>query len=429
MAPNPEATSPALLPTTAVWPRTQYAQLRRPFPIQTRQEDDLPINEMNEISFLQAQDDQVPWTGYYANWSGAHIAVENYEGIWFEIERDGASWRVIRVARAELALVHAEIYMTSLEASGEPVSIGQQESNFSVANDDPAYDELVTQQPPLATQRTFISLLGGAELEIIGIPPEFDGDRAKSASFLTQFNRFIRLNRNTRIARDPFMRAAYLVNIMMKESHNTVKQWAKRNSVWLSKVYRNPDMLPRGMNAWDVLESDFKESFKDLGLQLAAIKLQALRMEDLRVEKYIAEFEYLTRRAGIGEPFKVPLFVKGLPPKFADECIADSNPKSFDQWTSAAVRNGNRLCQRVLQALLAERLREIRQSSNRGASVQGRNEQDIPPGRPRTTTPRNLNPSAAVYTNRKAINKNQYRRERRCFRCQEQGHIIRHCPY
>jgi hypothetical protein len=272
-------------------------------------------------------------------------------------------------------------------------------------------------------QRPPPSLFEGVEPEIIGIPPEFDGDRANSASFLTKFDGFIRLNRNTQIARDPFTRAAFLVYIMMNEPHTiTVKWWARRNSEWLSQVENNPDVLPRGLNTWEVLEADFKETFKDLfGPEMAANKLQTLRMKEFRGEEYIAEFENLARRAGFGEPYTIRLFVRGLPPEFAEACIADANPKSFDQWTSA-VRNRLLLCQRVLRAIVTNKLRENRQTPNRGASVRGRNEQDIPSGRPRTTTPRDSNP------NRNAINEAQYSRERRCFRCRVQGHIARHCP-
>jgi hypothetical protein len=433
MASDPEATSTTLLSTTAVSPCTPYAQLRCPFPIQPRQRDDLSIERTSEISFLQTPDDQVPWTGYYTERSGgAHIAVENYAGVWFEIERDGPDWRTIRVARPELGLVHApenEIDMTALEASGRPIPNGRQETGFSVASD----DEPMTQQPSSTTtaQRPPPSPLEGADSQLIGIPPKFEGDRADAISFLTEFELFMILNSDTQVAKDPIKRAAYFLNIIGgRVMVKSLRYWVKRNSEWLLRVTRDRDILPGGMNAWDVLEADFKKYFKDYsGPEVARIELEKLSMMEDKEDDYIAEFEYLAHRAGYGkrsEPYTVRLFVRGLvsglPRKLVEACITEY-PQTLDECISK-VRT--RILNERVYRPSRHRERE-NNPPNRGAFVRGR---DIPPPRPRTSL-RDSNPIAAVGANRKAINeddKERYLRQGLCFHCGEQGHLARDCP-
>jgi hypothetical protein len=239
ISPTTEATSTALLPTTAVSPcaQWQYAQLRCPFQIKHRQDDDLSKDDTNKnkVTFLRCLDNQA-WTGYYANWRGALFPVKNCAGVWFEIERYGQDWKAIRVARPELGLVQApdkEIDMTALETSGKPIPNGRQETGFSVASDESKHDEAMTQQTSSTTetQRPPPSPLGGADPQLVGIPPEFEGDRADAISFLTKFELFMLVNCNTQIARDPIQRAAYFLNIIGERVMvKSLKYWVKRNS-------------------------------------------------------------------------------------------------------------------------------------------------------------------------------------------------------
>jgi len=49
-----------------------------------------------------SQKPETPWTGYYATFNGAKLAISNMFGAWFEIERRGGKWQAIRLACIEL---------------------------------------------------------------------------------------------------------------------------------------------------------------------------------------------------------------------------------------------------------------------------------------------------------------------------------------
>jgi hypothetical protein len=58
-----------------------------PFICRPRLTDDLPSEWLTSVIFYQIGEDNVPWTGYYTIYDGWKIAVENYQGVWFEIEQ------------------------------------------------------------------------------------------------------------------------------------------------------------------------------------------------------------------------------------------------------------------------------------------------------------------------------------------------------
>ncbi|SRR6266404_946821 len=94
-----------------------------PFPYSSRLLDDVP-SELKNVWWLQAREDGAPSTGYYARFRGAKVAVEIYQGVWFELRFDPTWTRIeaFRVARPLLGLIHAptgRMYIDELRAQTE----------------------------------------------------------------------------------------------------------------------------------------------------------------------------------------------------------------------------------------------------------------------------------------------------------------------
>jgi hypothetical protein len=102
------------------------AALRCPFELGPQERDLLSEAQTssNRIYFLKIGEDGAPWGGYYANYRGSKLAVSWYEGVWFKIERDRATFHTTWIVRDGLGIVHSPrpgIDMDALRASGEPI--------------------------------------------------------------------------------------------------------------------------------------------------------------------------------------------------------------------------------------------------------------------------------------------------------------------
>jgi len=170
-----------------------------------------------------------------------------------------------------------------------------------------------------------------------GNPPKvFDGDRAQTIRFLTQFKRFMLMNRKADIAKDPIAKCCYFLALF---KGSKVEGWCKQQYTWLDKVEANPHILPHRMMAWDTLEQDFRHSFIDYAVhEKAHDDLRKLKMSGGNIDQYIADFEFLAQRAGIdvNDPTMIRLFSEGMPFSLAKSCIKLEQPKSFEQWAKAA---------------------------------------------------------------------------------------------
>jgi len=77
--------------------------LRLPFAIYPETVDCYDSKYTINLKHLVArQEPGTPWTGYYATFNSAKLAVSNMFGAWFEIERQVKTWQVIRLACTEL---------------------------------------------------------------------------------------------------------------------------------------------------------------------------------------------------------------------------------------------------------------------------------------------------------------------------------------
>jgi hypothetical protein len=82
-------------------------------------------NTVNLRHLVSGQEPGTPWTGYYATFKGAKLAVSNMFGAWFEIERRDAKWQAVRLACTELKLQGSALpglNVAALIATGEPTN-------------------------------------------------------------------------------------------------------------------------------------------------------------------------------------------------------------------------------------------------------------------------------------------------------------------
>ena len=152
------------------------------------------------------------WIGHFTLHNNFWHAVANAFGVWFEIRRRGNTWEAYRVARTTMMLTDLPmdgINMGALLTSGAEVPT-RTPSRAPTPADDPIEEErpqLSSQTmrgcpPPCGTGDDPFGLADLAEgqiddkpIHLEGIPLDrFEGDRAKTHQFLTQFKRFMMIN-------------------------------------------------------------------------------------------------------------------------------------------------------------------------------------------------------------------------------------------
>lgn len=285
----------------------------------------------------------------------------------------------------------------------------------------------------------------GDHSRLEGSPPgRFKGDREKSSQFLIRFNLFMMINQCATIARNPIRRCAYFLSLVHGPK---VKSWAEKSYDWLDQIEADPTVLPHGMTAWQVLTADFRREFIEVNYAervCALDELEKLEMTEGRVDEYIAEFERLAHRAGIGldDPINLLIFARGLPRNWASACISKDDPKSFEQWSEAARRQEKIwFKKRALKSDYGTAQTNTggqNQNQRRGqffwrhaSSEQcyGCSNSNSNPARPRIP-PRNDSTTVTSATIRKASTereREEYRKAGRCFECGKHGHLARNC--
>ena len=101
----------------------QLSALELPMNAMPEQKDTVPTKYTGNVQFLVATQEGAPWTGYFATWRGAKIAVSNIYGVWFEICRRGEGFEAHHLAQPELALLDLPLLgidFSRLHTTGEP---------------------------------------------------------------------------------------------------------------------------------------------------------------------------------------------------------------------------------------------------------------------------------------------------------------------
>jgi hypothetical protein len=238
--------------------------LRCPFAIKSlEQRDCIPETYTQNLMHLQTRHEQAPWTGYYALHKGAKLAVSNCYGMWFEIQCHDNIWAAICPTHVDLNLqgntldgINTRELITSskpLPTSHMPSQAPSRASSLASIHTEPERNEPMRipaghstkteHQPPQRPRGTGDNPFGVDDLDsesshpddrnvhLEGIPPnKFEGDRAKTLSFLTQFKWFMLMNHCATIMQDPYMKSAFFLSLM---DGPKIEGWMQRTYNWL----------------------------------------------------------------------------------------------------------------------------------------------------------------------------------------------------
>src|SRR5712675_2830217 len=98
-----------------------FNTLRCPFEIALETTDTVPAEYRGDAYHFTISQEGIPFTGYYVNFRGAKLAMSNYYGVWFKVQKRDAIFEAKRVVCDELHLPELPMYgmdIVALKASG-----------------------------------------------------------------------------------------------------------------------------------------------------------------------------------------------------------------------------------------------------------------------------------------------------------------------
>jgi hypothetical protein len=242
--------------------------------------------------------------------------------------------------------------------------------------------------------------------ELRATPKIFDGTYAESRVFFASMQLYL-LQIN---ARNLSQRVIITLNHIRGER---VDRWVASKMRWLGTVSNDPNLL-QGQDIWSVFKEDFLKEFVYPAERAKARKeIENIKMEGIELDAYIHNFRALAHRAqyNLNALYTIHLFLQGLPPDLVRCCFNRDKLSTFDDWVSAA-RKYHLKYRLIVNILVAPPLSDgeaLAMSQALGT----------------TTTARD--PSARQRAPLTEEDKTRYKREGKCFRCGQHGHILRMC--
>ena len=195
-----------------------------------------------------------------------------------------------------------------------------------------------------------------------------------------------------------------------------VDRWALSKTSWLGTVSNDPALL-NGQDVWSVFMKDFLREFAyPVERANARKEIEEIKMEGVELEAYIQSFRKLAHEAqyDLNTPYAIHLFLQGLPSDLVRCSFGRDELTTFDDWVDATRKYRIKYCL-ILNILCAPPL------SNEEAVLLWQAEAMAA----RDSSTMDVEPPKRVLTEE---DKSQYKREGRCFRCSQQGHISKMCP-
>ena len=263
------------------------------------------------------------------------------------------------------------------------------------------------------------------------VPAIFDGKCSNAENFLKAFQRYKMMNENNNVKSVPFLRILTALSYIRR---TLVEDWVNAQDEWLEKRVdlTKTGHLPRLDKAlWDEFVVNFKTAWKDTAkLQMAYNQLMKLTMQAWDIDTYNVTFNRLATAAGWESDAQgtIARYRSGLRNIVHHKILERENwPVNMAGWQEAAQKE-------------VKRAQEI---ENQGLNNFHRNQQSHDSGpfqtrqRQNNTTCTNSNTRIVLMevdgmtilfqklTDKECV---QYRKEGRCFRCRQQGHMASHCP-
>lgn len=265
-------------------------------------------------------------------------------------------------------------------------------------------------------------------------PTTFTGDRSKSDAFLSKFRRYRLLNRNNDAMSNLFNRVLTALSYIRGP---IVDDWVSAQDRKLERCLLAANHVDYVSDTTEQLWTDFETAFKTAWkdserTQSVYEQLMKLTMKEYDVDLYTATFERLALAAG-WEPNAqgtIKQYRRGLRDNIHRRIInRDQEPVTMIDWVEAARAEVHKV-RRTLAAGLDFRNKNKPRDPSPFQTGQTQ----------RANAPRNSNPGivpmevdTAATTPQLPFKKLtdeervQYRKEGRCFRCRQKGHMAREC--
>jgi Zinc knuckle len=253
----------------------------------------------------------------------------------------------------------------------------------------------------------------------------FNGDRTMAEDFKLQFQLHQALNNTNRIMAKPYYRTLYALSLIKGP---LVKDWVKEQvSALIEKTTHAVDWV--GMDEdrlWNEYATTFDAAFTDTTKKQQVFNtFQHLHMNKDDLDTYVTTFKHLAKVAGstLNEPGTTYLFALGLKQGLMDAILhRNTQPVTLDDWITQAQTEQWKFVQwQAMKNPHAMRFAWLQPQSHRNGHGCHPNDQTVP----MDVDPPVFTQVRHAYTE---AQKDQYKKEGRCFECDKQGHMARECP-